>query len=181
MAQKSRTGKGANLGKGGIIVLTVSGVVIAALVGIVIYLVLAGRGSGGEETSQKRDVVVNEQNAEDVAADLVGEERTPVGYYQVTMNSTWNFASGNAVSDNAYVENATSNTNAVYFDVVRNDTGETVYGSPVIPVGAYLDQIRLDEKLDAGTYDCTLTYHLIDDDQKTLSTVNMALTIVIAK
>jgi len=57
---------------------------------------------------------------------------------QVTMNSTWEFESGDKASSNAYVANSVNNETAVYFDVVRNDTQETIYQSPVIPVGGEL-------------------------------------------
>jgi hypothetical protein len=163
--------------KGGKVIFVVCLVVIVALLGVVAWLL---RKSGDDDTT-KRDVVVNEKNAEEVASDFIEEERTPTGYYRVKMNSTWNFANGEAESDNGYVENATTNTNAVYFDVVRNDTGETIYKSAVIPVGEHLDKIKLDTSLEKGSYDCTLTYHLIDDEQETLSTLNMGLKIVIAE
>lgn len=162
--------------RGGKIVFIVCIVVIIALVGVILYLLL-GR-NGGEDTPQ-RDVIVNEKNAEKVAAEMVEKERTPVGSYQVTMNSTWNFADASSASDNAYVENAEANTNSVYFDVVRSDTDETILESPILPVGAYWDEITLDSELPAGTYDCVLTYHLLDENDEPISKVNVGLTIVI--
>lgn len=162
--------------RGGKIVFIVCIAVIIALAGVILYL-LSDR-NGGEEAPQ-RDVIVNEENAEEVAAEMVGKERTPVGSYQVTMNSTWNFADASSASENAYVENAEANTNSVYFDVVRSDTGETILESPILPVGAYWDEITLDSKLPAGTYDCVLTYHLLDENDDPISKVNVGLTIVI--
>lgn len=162
--------------KGGKIALILCIVVILVLAGVISYLLL--HQSGGEERT-KREVVVNEENAEKVAAEMVEKERVPVGSYQVTMNSTWNFADGTAVSDNAYVENAEANTNAVYFDVVRSDTEETILESPILPVGTHLDEITLDSDLAAGSYDCVLTYYLLDDDDEPVSKVNVGLTIVI--
>jgi hypothetical protein len=183
MAKQTLEGADANHTKGWNKPLILCIVAIVALCGVVTYLLLSkdNTGSNNQEDSTKRNVVVSEQNAKEVASEMLAQEYTPTGYYQVTMNSTWNFASGDAVSDNAYVENATANTNAVYFDVVRSDTEETIYESPVIPVGSHLENISLDKDLEAGTYDCVLTYHLVDDDQKTLSTLNMGLTIVIAQ
>jgi hypothetical protein len=49
----------------------------------------------------------------------------------------------------------------------------------VIPVGSHLEDITLDKELDDGTYDCVVTYTLVDDDQNPISTVRVALTIVI--
>ena len=41
-----------------------------------------------------------------------------------------------------------TNTNAVYFDIMRSDTEETIFESPVIPVGSHMEGITLDKALD---------------------------------
>ncbi|MCD8000828.1 MAG: hypothetical protein LUH21_26790 [Clostridiales bacterium] len=149
--------------------------VIITLAGILTYLLLNGK----EAEKPKRNVVVNEENAEKIASEMIEEEKTPLGYYEVTMNSTWSFEDGASASDNAYVKNSQGNTNSVYFDVVRSDTEETIYASPILPVGTHLESITLDEKLEAGTYDCVCTYYLLDEKDNPLSKVNVGLTIVI--
>lgn len=131
--------------------------------------------SASQET---RAVVVHRDNAESIAEQMFSESKSNVPMsYQVTMNSTWVFPDGQSASTNAYVENSDDNKTPVYFDVIRKDTQETIYRSPVIPLGDHLDNIQLDVDLDAGDYECTLVYHLIDDDQNTLTTVNMWLMI----
>ena len=97
------------------------------------------------------------------------------------MNSTWDFARGDAPSDNAYVENVEANTNSVYFDVVRTDTDETIFESPILPVGSYLENITLDSNLSAGTYECLVTYHILDENDESMSTVKLTLTINIGQ
>lgn len=97
------------------------------------------------------------------------------------MNTTWNFPSGDEPSENAYVKNAEANTNSVYFDVTRSDTEETIYESPIIPVGSWLDDITLDTNLPDGVYNCVITYHLLDDEDKSISTVKLTLTIVVGE
>ncbi len=174
MTNRNKKGKG---GKGGKIALIVCFVVIIALVGVIGYLLL--HDEDNEDNPSKRNVVVNEENAEQVASEMIGQEKTPAGFYQVTMNSTWNFTSGDAASENAYVENANANTNSVYFDIVRNDTEETIYESPILPVGTHLEEITLDTVLPAGTYDCVMIYHLLDENDEPVSSLNMGLTIVI--
>ena len=157
-----------------IIVIIAALIVIAVLVGVIVYML---HSKNTDEPEKKRTVVVTEENAEQVAEEVLGREEpqdVPMNY-QVTMNSTWEFESGDKASSNAYVANSTDNETAVYFDVVRNDTQETIYQSPVIPVGGELNSIKLDTDLDAGDYECTLTYHLVDEEQNTLTTVNMWL------
>ncbi len=107
------------------------------------------------------------------------EPLVPPTQYIVTMNSTWKFADGTATSDNAYVANVKDNATEVYFDVTRNDTGEKIYHSPTIGRGEYLSKIRLDTDLDAGDYECTLTYYLLDRDQNAISHVDVWLKIQI--
>lgn len=173
MSEQEKNGKN---GKGGKIAFAVCLVVIVVLLGVVIFLLFRGQN---EEEPQRRNVVVNEDNVDEVLESLEEEGYIPPGYYEVTMNTTWNFTSGDVPSTNAYVENATTNTNPVYFDVVREDTGEMLYESPIIPVGSHLDEITLGTVLDAGTYDCILTYHLLDEEEQDISTLQLAVQIVI--
>ena len=126
----------------------------------------------------ERNVVVTPSNVAEAVADL---SEGNANFYEVTMNSTWYFEDGASASSNAYVENSKANTNDVYFDIVRSDTDETIFSSPTIPVGSHLENITLDTDLDAGTYDCVLTYHLMDESGKNVSRLNMALTIVVEK
>lgn len=169
-------------GNTGRVLLLVCAVVIIVLLAAVVFLLMRGNGgAAAEDEAPKRNVVVNEENAEEVAEEILNQKVVAPGTYQVTMNSTWNFQNGASSSDNAYVENSTANTNPVYFDLQLTETEEVIYESPVIPVGSHLDDIRLDTDLDAGTYDCVLTYHLVDEEQNTLSTLRMAVTVVVAE
>jgi hypothetical protein len=42
-----------------------------------------------------------------------------------------------------------------------------------------MDNIQLDTPLDAGTYDCVMIYHLVDEDQNTVSELRVGLTITV--
>jgi hypothetical protein len=76
------------------------------------------------------------------------------------------------------VENRENNLTPVYFDVfLEEDESHVLYRSPVIPLGESIESITLDEDLDPGVYACVAEYHLIDEDQNTLSTVRVGLTI----
>lgn len=130
-----------------------------------------------QETEQ-RNVVVTPDNVDEVLAEIE-DTKVQMGQYEVIMNSTWEFDNGTSASTNAYVENSTANTNDVYFDVIRKDTNETIYQSPIIPIGSHLDEITLDTALSAGTYPCMLTYHLLDEDGQPTSRLNINIDIVI--
>lgn len=164
--------------KGGTkVVIAIGVVVIIALVAVIIYLLWPKN-----KEEEKRNVVVTPDNIEEVLQDMA-TEKTSAGYYTVTQNSTWNFPDSKSPSTNAYVENAVNNTNDVYFDVFingeENDENNALIKSPIIPVGSSLKEISLEKELDAGTYDCVLIYHLVDEDQNSIDTLRVSVTLVI--
>lgn len=157
--------------KGKMIGLIVGLVALIVVIAIVVVLVIP------KDTPKSSNTVVTPENVDEVLAELSESEKQQPGQYEATMNSTWEFETGGSSSTNAYVENSTSNTNDVYFDVVRSDTEETILTSPTIPVGSHLAEITLDEDLDAGSYPCVLTYYLLDEDGNTTSQVSINITI----
>lgn len=157
------------------LVVIIAVIIIAVLVAVIVALVMRKNTSSARK---KRPVVVTESNAEDVANDLI-KDKTPTGYYETRMNANWTFPNGKSKSTNAYVENADTNTNDVYFDVIRSDNNETIYSSPIIPIGKHIEKFKLDKNLSAGTYNCVCRYHLVDDDQNTVSTLNVSVTVTV--
>lgn len=174
--------KGAGTSKSLLIVCIVAAVIIAVLIGIIVVMMNSSKSNenvtaDGSEENEKRPVLLTEDNIDEMAGQIL-DQSEPEGIpmsYQVTMNSTWEFEDGESASRNAYVANSENNETPVYFDVIRNDTEEVIYQSPVIPLGMDLEDIVLDVDLDAGNYECTMVYHLLDEDQNTLTTVNMWL------
>ena len=183
MAENALQG-GGNSRRGASRALVVIGVLIlAALVGVIIALVMLLRQPEPEpepEEPPQRTVVVHEDSAEQQIEELVNQTPVEPGYYQVSMTTDWYFPDGASPSTNAFVRNRENNSNDVYFDILLRDSRETIYESPIIPLGNYIDNITLDKDLDAGVYNCLIVYHLVDENQTTLSTLNMGLTITVA-
>lgn len=155
-------------------------VIIIVLAGIIIAILLNNKGKAEE----KRAVLVTEENAEEVAEELFTEldEEPQLGYdyYTVTMEPVWNFSEGDKESKNAVVINVESNAAPVYVDVfLESDESHVLYKSPIIPLGGELRNIKLDEDLDAGTYACVAEFHLLGENQESVTTVRVGLTIVI--
>ncbi len=170
------TGQNKSLGKGGKIAIFAGIAVIIALLGVIILLLLRGRN----EEEPRRNVVITPDNVEEVVQEMLTQEFVEPGYYSASMTNIWHFATGDAVSEDAFVENKEENTNDVYFDVFLAEDEETpILQSPVIPRGAELDNIALDTPLEAGTYDCVMVYHLVDDEQNTISTLRVGITIIV--
>lgn len=146
---------------------------ICIIIALIVIFLLFFRSQGKPEG---RNVIVTPENVDEIL-DNLKDQKVQTGQYEVTMNSDWQFKDGKSASTNAYVENAASNTNDVYFDIVRSDTGKTILKSPIIPVGSHLENITLDTDLDAGDYKCVMTYHLLDDKGQPVSRLNMNLPI----
>jgi hypothetical protein len=174
----SEQGEKKQTGKGILVIGIIAIVVVAVLIGIIIFLVRSQN-----KPEDKRQVLVTEDNVEEVIQELIEQdeaEEVAPGYYTVTMTFDWHFTSGDEASYDAYVANAEENTNDVYFDIVnREDESQVWYSSPVIPRGGVLKDIKLDRKLDAGQYSAVCIYHLVDENQNPLSEVRMGLKIII--
>ena len=95
------------------------------------------------------------------------------------MNLTWHFPDGSSPSTDVYVENVERNTNDVYFDLLLWETDEVIYESPIIPLGQRLTSLTLDRPLEAGMYPCVVEYHVVDENQNTLGTLRMSVTVVV--
>lgn len=182
MAEQSK--KSNSSGNGLKIIIIVGIVVVVALLAVIIVLLLKNNNKPADTVEEeKRPVVVSQEtNAEDIVDEMLQEEYIAPGYYEVKMTTTWNFASGDAESSNAYVANDAGNTNDVYFDIVlAEDESQVIYKSPVIPRGGELENIKLDQSLSAGTYDCVCIYNLVDENQNPVSELRVGLTIVVDK
>ena len=166
----------------GIVILSA---IIVVLAGVIIYLIIPRQPEPEEDEAEgPRGTVVTPNNVQEVIdqMDQKATEPVPAGYYTVMMNYEWRFATGDAVSENAYVENLAVNTNAVYLDLfLEEDEENAIYKSPVIPLGSSLKDIVLDTPLEAGTYPCVAVYHLVDDDQQTLSTLRVTVTVIVER
>lgn len=163
--QNSKKGKKVNK-----ILLAIIVILVVAI--FVLAYILLHRND--KKPTDGRATFVSQDNVEDVKKHLT--EKAVDTYYQASMSIDWYFDNGKAASTGAYVENSTENTRTVYFDV-HLQKGDLVYSSPYLPVGEKMKEITLEKNLDAGDYPATVTYHLVDDNHKELSTVAVAITI----
>lgn len=148
---------------------TITVVVFSLLIAVIIYLLFFKDKDNNDKDT--RPMVVTEDNVDDVINAM--DKPVKDGYYDVTMSTKWVF-DGN--SSDAYVENSKSNTRTVYFDVNLSDTKELVYSSPYIPVGKKMKGFALKSKLAPGAYDAYVTYHLVDDNNKEVSSLSVNIT-----
>jgi hypothetical protein len=125
------------------------------------------------EVIHGRGIVALSGNIESVIDQL--EEPVQDSYYITTMNPLWHFETWDTPSHNAFVENVPENSRMVYFDLFLDETEELIYSSPFIPLGARLDNFALDREVSAGIHSATVTYHLVDDEFQSITTVSVAV------
>lgn len=164
-----------NKSKTTIIALLIVLFVVIATLASVVYFINKKDDNPSSSVSTGRGTVVTLDNKDEILADL--NNKVSDGFYEIMMNVEWSFKDASTPSEDAYVANPTTNSNTVYFDVVVDSTGQTVYESPMIPVGYALQDIALKSDLAAGTYPCTLTYHLVDENSKDISTLAVGVTL----
>ncbi len=156
-----------------IIVIIIAIIIIGVLIGIIVKLLPKGEGKAYNN-------VVTPDNVDEVISQMEEDAKTPVGSYEVSMNTDWVFPDSNSASTNAYVENSVSNRNTVYFTIALADNEEEdIYKSPYLEIGSHLNDIKLDSAPVQGVHDAIITYHLVDDEFNETSSLSMYMTITI--
>lgn len=164
--------------------LTMIALVVMA-VALVVCIALLVFGAGGRQqaetavesssaTALERGFV-DENNAEEIISEM--SDKVAEGMFECRMTTEWTFQDGTSESPNAYVANAETNRNTLYFDVYEKSSNEVIYSSPMIPVGSSISSIKLEKALPAGEYDAVVMYTLVDEDYKEVSTVGFNITI----
>jgi hypothetical protein len=120
-----------------------------------------------------RGTILTPENMDEV----LNAEKVDDGFFETRMSTEWTFINNNS-SENVYLANAETNLHTFYFDIAIGDTEkEVVYSSPYVPVGSEMPQFSLEKALDKGDYPATVIYHLVDDENKEISSVSIAVTL----
>lgn len=142
------------------IIVAVVVVLLLAVIGCLVFLLLRKEGKVPEETG---GYVMNEENYQQIQEDM--EAAVQEGYFETYMNTEWTFRDGKSKTEDAVLGNSPNNTKPIRCEVVLNDTGEVVYKTGVLPVGAVLEPFQLDQDLDAGSYAATCQVYLLDETE----------------
>lgn len=110
-----------------------------------------------------RGEAMNEGNYKQIMEEM--SDRVSEGYFETYMNNQWTFADGTSETKDAVLGNSPNNAKPIRCEVVLDDTGEKVFSTDVIPVGAELPPFKLDVDLDAGTYEATCNVFLLDEEE----------------
>lgn len=152
-------------------------IIIGALVGVIVWLLFFKDTS---EIPDDRIVLIDENNKDTVMQGL--NDKVAKGMFECKMAMVWNLTGGGQGASDAYVANSEHNTYAIYFDVIDNDTGETLFSSPYIMVGSEISGFLLDKKLSPGVHKATVMYTLVDqyNDYEKISSAGFVVTMNVA-
>lgn len=139
------------------------GIIVALLLVIIGILAFMLFGKGAGEPEETDVYVMDENNYQQIQENMA--EEVSEGYFETYMNTTWTFADGTSETQDAVLGNSPNNTKPIRCEVVLNDTGEVIYKTGVLPVGAVLDPFKLDKDLDAGTYEATCEIYLLKEQE----------------
>ena len=103
----------------------------------------------------------DEADPEKIVASL--NEKVEEGMINISMNTAPVFADGTA-KGNLMIVNEEINNYPQIVEIIRDDTGETIYKSGGIPIGSKIESAKLDVDLPAGTYPCTAMFHNVNPD-----------------
>lgn len=161
-------------------------VLLVALLGVCIALIYVVRiqntkpdagGDMAEGESRQREYLVTEDNVEEVKDEL--QQNPTDASYNVTMNVDWTCSAETYELKDAYIANSVANNRTVYFNIILPETEEVLYSSPFISVGQELRGFTLEHGLPVGEHVVWVEYHLVDEEEKELSTVTVTATITV--
>lgn len=116
-----------------------------------------------DETPQTDKAVytMDEGNYQQIMDDM--SEQVAEGYFETYMTTDWTFPDGASEASDAMLGNSPSNTKPIRCELLLDETGEKLFETNVIPVGALVSPIKLNKDLDAGTYDATCMIYLMNE------------------
>ncbi len=128
--------------------------------------------------SQRRDILVTEDNVDRFASDALSGYSEPLSY-EAVMNTEWVFPAGSTEAK-VYIENSIENKTPVILRVFADgDDQQPVFESEVIAPGEKLRRVKLKSVLAPGRHGARARYFLVDSAGNELGSVSVGMTIVI--
>lgn len=134
-------------------------VILIALAVIIVFLLI--NKDEDKEPKSNDTYVIDEGNYTQIKDEM--DNRVQEGYFETYMTTDWIFPDGNSEATEALLGNSPNNVKPIRCEVMLEDTGELLFSTGVIPVGAQIPSIKLDVDLDAGVYDAVCMIYLLDE------------------
>ncbi len=155
---------------------------LLAVVGVMLAVIgiLRRNSDSGQEENRlvyEANVVTDDADALQAAVDALAEQ---VKEGDMALKMQTQAVSSDGKLFDCYLGNSTSNRYDMFLVLYRDDTQEEIYRTGLIPIGAHIEQFELEEALPSGTYETTLVFNQVEEDQETIhAQVNVGLILVV--
>lgn len=138
-------------------------IVLAVLiVAAIIVAAVALNGSGFYDDAAKEGQAPY-KTEEEMRAEM--DRSVEDGMLNISIASMIEFQDGTS-SGTAYIENVPSNKYDMKVTITLDSNGDVVYQSKALKPNSYIETIKLDKDLDAGTYPATATFTAYEPDSQ---------------
>ena len=100
------------------------------------------------------------------------------GYMNISINVNPTFVNGK-LEGTLQIENGPANKYDQYVTITRDDTGEIIYVSGLLPPNHHIQEDVLLVDLDAGDYPCTATFTAYDEEQNEVGMASARITVTV--
>lgn len=100
------------------------------------------------------------------------------GYMNISINVNPTFVNGTA-EGTLQIENGPANKYDQYVTITRDDTGEIIYKSGLLPPNHHIQEDVLLANLEAGDYPCTASFVAYDEEQNEVGMASAKITITV--
>ena len=166
---------------GGKKLLAAACILLLLVLGILAFLLLRAPKAGPSGLAREAAALAGQlegETEEEIQAELnrIVEE----GMFNISIASYVEFPEGTAEGE-VRIENVPSNHYLMQVEVVRDDTGESVYRTGMIEPNHHIQRARLDADLDVGSYPCTAVFYAFESDtEEPVGQAAAKMTIVVA-
>lgn len=118
--------------------------------------------NGDKEEESQSIYTMDENNYQQIMDDMGAQVQE--GYFETYMTTEWVFPDGSSEASEAMLGNSPNNTKPIRCQLLLDETGEVLFETGVLPVGALVSPIKLERDLEAGTYDTTCMIYLMNEN-----------------
>lgn len=135
--------------------------ILVVVIAVLVFLLLKKDTAEPEKNESAAVYMIDEGNYQQIMKEMESEVRE--GYFETYMNTEWTFSDGTSKTTDAVLGNSPNNTKPIRCEVQLRDTGEVVFATGVLPVGAQVPPFKLDVDLDAGVYEAVCMIYLLNE------------------
>lgn len=141
------------------------GIAVLALVvaAVLAFALLSNAGAGRDPNAAVGQLEGKTQEEIQAELDRIVEE----GMFNISIASSVQLEDGASEAE-LRIENVPNNPYLMKVEIVRDDTGETVYTSGMVEPNHHIQSATFDVDLDAGEYPCTAVFYAYGKDDEQL-------------